>query len=337
MNNQRPSTTLSMTAALAVGLTFCLSGGAPLAAQTASVYQSGLFELGDGIDPAVPGIADIVGLAGQPGPDWSDLFGADGGWKDVYDELGNAGSNGVPDFLDGYGALRGRSDAGFIGDSVSAGTGVDATVFTGSGQLGPGTVDPGYDLANVYAYTGFNPGRDLVLYLGIERLTNAGGSIVFELNKNLFSIDPGGAIVGSRSVGDLEVTAEFSAGILSSVMIRSWEGGWAVIDTLPIDPAQPSEQCNAGETLCVVCNGASVAGGDWTSYDAAGNPIANLLPDTFMELGINLSALLGVHTWQSYYDTRYANIQVSTYDDAVPPAARDYALGSFIRASRLAQ
>ena len=110
---------------------------------------------------------------------------------------------------------------------------------------------------------------------------------------------------------------------------------WTAIDTLPINPEDPAEQCNVVGTLCAVCNGSTVGGGDWTSYDADGNVIADLSADMFLEFGLNLTALLGVHDYDNYYGTRYANIQITTYDDAAAP--QDIALGSFIRASKLAR
>ena len=333
MQAKRPSKTLCLSAALAVTLSTGLFGGARLAAQSSSVYQSGAFELGDGVDPVVPGIADIAG-SGQPGPDWANLFGVNRSWKDVHGESGSPGPNGVPDFLDSYGPLRLRSDAVFLSDTVSAGTGTDPSTLIGAGQVGPGVVDPGYDLGNAYAYSVFSPGRDLIVYLALERLANADGKIRFEVNRGLFLIN-GGQIAGSRAVGDLRVDAQFSAGILSSVTIRSWEGGWALIDTLPISPSQPSEQCNAGETLCAVCNGSGINGGGWQSYDAEGNPTTTLVSYTFVEIGVNVSALLGLHTWQNFYSTRYTSLQISTYDGAQAP--QDYGLGHFTRARRLTQ
>jgi hypothetical protein len=87
------------------------------------------FELGDGIEPAVPGVADVMGSV-QQGPDWDDLFTADRSPRDEFDEFGNPGSNGVPDFLDTWGYFRARRDAVFVLDDLSAGTSPDASVLT---------------------------------------------------------------------------------------------------------------------------------------------------------------------------------------------------------------
>ncbi len=66
----------------------------------------GIFELGDGT--GAPGTADILGNPLQAGPDWADLFNADGSLKDT-------DGNGVPDFEQIYGGLA----AIFVKDDTS--------------------------------------------------------------------------------------------------------------------------------------------------------------------------------------------------------------------------
>jgi len=333
--------------ALYVGAALVLVAGlliaTELSAQSADVYQSERFELGDGVDPFVPGTADVSGAESQPGFDWDDLFRAGGGWKDVYNEFGLEKSNGVPDFLDIGGVRRGRSDAGFIADDISVGTNLDSSIFVNSGVVGPGTVTANYDLGNVYSYTVFDK-LDLLLYTGLERLAGGTGSTIFEFTRNLFSIDADGAIVGDKSAGDLQVRADYTAGALTAVIVgkrveNPEQPGvfeWTVVESLPISQQNPVEQCNDAGSICVVCNAGSVAGGAWENYDATGAVVANLTSDTFMEIGINLSSLLGVHTYDNFYSTRYAGIQITTFDDAASPNPKDYALGSFVRASKLA-
>lgn len=333
MSTRQAPSNPRILATLAVMLAVAFAVG-PLAAD--SVYRSGVFELGDGVVPAVPGIADIAG-SDQPGPDWEDLFraGASHGLRDDFNELGKPVANGVPDFLEAWPGTRLRRDAAFVADPVSAGVATDGSVPAGPGLVAPGIVDPGYDLSNAYAYMAFSPSRDLMLFLAAERLSNADAAIVFEFNRDLFAVDADGRITGLRSSGDLRIEASFASGVLSSVALSTWEGGWVLLDTLPIDPSQPSEQCNAGETLCAVCNGVTIEGGGWTKFDGAGKPTAKLTSETFLEMGINLSALVGVHTWQNFYATRYTSVQVSSHDAAGAPA--DYALGTFVRAASLAK
>jgi len=330
---------------LAILLIAGLLGSLTYVAAQSNVATEGQFEIGDGVNPLVPGLGDIDGDGLQPGPDWDDLFGANGTPKDVYDEFGALGANGVPDFLDTFDGLRVRRDAAFLVDDISAGTAIDGSVAVGAGLVGQGTVEAIHDLGNAYAYTTFDRGNDLILYAGLERLAPGAGSIVFEFNRKRFAVDADGAIVGERSVGDLRVVADFPGGVLGAIQISKWEVvdaqagafDWSSVDTLPINAEDPAEQCNAAGTLCAVCNGSTVGGGDWTNYDSEGNVVTDLSADMFFEFGLNLSALLGVHTYDNYYGTRYANIQLTTYDDAVTPAPQDVALGSFIRASKLAR
>ena len=283
-----------------VALVFLLSGVFALNLMAQAPPLTDVFELGDGFDPLVPGVADVAGDGVLPAPDWDDLFNADRSPKDVFDEFGNPGSNGVPDFMDTFGRLRIRRDGAFVLDDVSAGSAVDGSVFDESGLIGAGTVDASYDLGNAYAYALFDAQRNFVMYAGVERLSGGNGTIVLEFNQRLISLDAGGQIVGDRSAGDLEVISIFQGGILDAVNISRWDEvdpvaglfDWVAIETLPIDAADPAEQCNVEGTLCAVCNGSSVAGGSWPSYGADGSVVTQLSPDTFMEFGINLTSLL---------------------------------------------
>lgn len=333
--NPFDNSSLFTLAALVCALAGMFLYGAPatVSAGSSTVQTDPVFELGDGVDPAVPGIADILGSE-QPGPDWADLFNYDRSLKDRIDEFGTEQPNGVPDFLDFYGPVRSRRDAAFVFDDISAGQSVDATTLTLPGYIGPGYVDSADDLGNVYAYSAFNANLDAVVYLGAERLSTADGDIVFQLGRRPSTISEEGAIVTERTIGDLEIWASFSAGVLSHVEVKTWEAldpqnqsfGWSIIENLPANPSQAAEQCNNFGTLCVVCNGVTVTAGDWPTYDSVGGEVDSLIPDSFLEIGINLSALLGLHTFENYYDSRYTSLQVFT--------ASDYAAGSFRRAGQ---
>jgi hypothetical protein len=298
-----------------------------------SVARSGLLELGDGVEPMAPGIGDIIGSR-QPGLDWGDLFDVGRGLKDQGDERGRGAANGMPDFLEGKGSFR--RDAAFVLDDVSAGIRTDATARGPRGRIAKGVVDPTYDLSNVYAYSSFDRSLDFHLYAGVERLSAADGTVILEFNRELFTLGEDDRIVGRRVTGDLQVLVHFAAGILSSLDVGVWMpgddknfvGDWQQIEHLPVSAEQSAEQCNSDGTVCAVCNGTTIQAGAWPTFDAAGEPTTALVADTFLELGLNLTQLLGV-TYFDYYERRYATIQVSTL--------QDYALGTFVRASKLAR
>jgi hypothetical protein len=201
------------------------------------------FELGDGIEPAVPGVADVMGSV-QQGPDWDDLFTADRSLRDEFDEFGIPGSNGVPDFLDTWGNFRARRDAVFVLDDLSAGTTPDASVLAGPALVGSGTVDSVHDIGNAYAYTTLDPDStgnlDLILYAGVERLSNAGSSeIVLEFNQQPVLVDADGTIAQQRSDGDLRVRTVFEGYLLSVVEVQLWA----------LDPADGVARYLTRETL----------------------------------------------------------------------------------------
>ena len=120
-----------------------------------------------------------------------------------------------------------------------------------------------------------------------------------------------------ETIGDLEIWVSFSAGVLSDLEIRSWQAldpengvyGWLTLETLPRNPSQAAEQCNQDGTVCVVCNGVSVVAGDWPSFDSTGSSVGALIPDSFLEIGVNLTALFGQHTFENYYDSRFTSLR----------------------------
>lgn len=332
----------ALTGAWIVALCVILFLAPAVTAQSEPVTEN--FELGDGVNPFAAGTGDVVGASLQNGPDWDDLFSAAKSCKDVYDEFGNPGSNGMPDFLDTWGRWKLRRDAGFVIDDVSGGTGADGTVFDENGALVSAAVAPAYDVGNAYVYSAFTNQKELIVYAGLERLSVGTATVVFELNHEMHRVVDG-AIEGGRTVGDARFVADFGASGLTALELLRWDvidpatgaAGWISVENLPIDQVDPAEQCNAGQTLCVVSNAEAIAGGSWQSYGADGATIGDLAPNTFVEFGANLSALIGVQAYENFYETRYTSIQITSYDGAADPAAIDYAIGNFARASRLAQ
>jgi hypothetical protein len=274
------------------------------------------FEVGSA-DPTAPQSGDVTGDAVQAGPDWADLFDAVRSWKDVVglDDLGQVvqGANGVPDFLELWGDYRSRRDAAFIADDVSRGVDIDSTVFVAPGIVDVGVINEMHDLGNLYAYTGADSQGRRLLYAGVERLSTAGPtSVMFEFTVNQFGPDAAGVIQGERADGDLRVIAMFGASELTSVEVQSWDaaaGSWMSRSMLS------GEGCNTESSVCVTCNGGAVAGGGWLAPSADGS--GNLPVNTFLELGVNVDALLGTS------NIVYTGTQISTPEDY---AAETFAL-----------
>ena len=249
-------------------LACCLAAGGALAAGQGA-YSSGLFQLGDGLaPPGFRGAADILGTAGQSGPDWADLFTADGRPRDV--------------------ARYGGRWAVFIADDVSLGTGFEGTALAGSPDLvRNGKAAAAHDIGHAYAYgTRDSAGRS-VLYLGVERLSGRDSFVEIELNQARVRLGHGGyglgkpwKVLGARTANDVLVRLDFAAGTLASVSFHRWsEGKWRLAATLA------GEACNEAETLCAISNAAAIEGGPWHPGDIA--------PGRFVEVGVSVGKLLG--------------------------------------------
>lgn len=245
-------------------LACCLAAGSAVA-YGQGVYSAGLFELGDGLAPAgFAGAADILGTADQPGPDWADLFTAEGDLRD------------------------GARGAVFIADDVSLGSGFEGTALAGSPDLvRNGTVAAAHDIGNAFAYSTRDAAGHTVLYLGAERLSDGDSYLEFELNQAVVHLGHGGyghgapwKVLGTRAANDALVRLDFASGALASASFyRLSDGQWQLV------AAVAGEGCDEAETLCAISNAAAIDGGPWHSGDIA--------PGRFVEVGVNLGALLG--------------------------------------------
>ena len=275
------------------------------------------FELGDSQQPEVPGTGDILSVSNVAGPDWQELFNANGTLRDDVDAAGVPPGNGIPDFID----LHGGVDALFVGDDISGGTTTDFTIRHPGGRLQTGPVASLTDLTNAYVYLTKNTAGDLLLYAGLER-TGTGAAIVeLEFNQGHIRLGKGWPdtigweIKGQETAKDLRITLDFpdpTAGEINSIAIDAWEDpesdgtfAWIRKETLT------AEGCNAGDALCAFLNQSSIAGGDWPSYDATGTPVTSLGPDCFVEVGVNVGSLLAIVD-PTY---KYKTVQLRSADD----------------------
>jgi hypothetical protein len=203
-----------LVVALALGL-YWIAG-----AQAVHDATGDFFELGPGPAADEGGLTNILGYAGtngtEPdgvGPDWSDLFNADGTKKKTGGDVNKADceENGTQGILN-YGATVASPgfECAFIADPSSAGGATDPTTFSGFGTSnknndpisGPaagsdcavrqltaqqctpwgwdkGNVPAKDDLTNVYAYEVINPANGhVIVYGGLEREDPSGDSYV---------------------------------------------------------------------------------------------------------------------------------------------------------------
>lgn len=281
------------------------SGGAALRAENVSVLAS--FELGDSGSPPIAGTADILGAVDLAGPDWSDLFNADGTPRDDVDESGNAPGNGVPDVIE----LQNGRAALFIRDDVSLGEVTDLTTRLASGRLGTGLVPADEDLGNAYVYVADGASGETLIYVGVERLGTHPTRLDIELIQDVvrpghrFPTKDGWEVVGDRTVDDLRLRVEYGNGArLESVTVERWaddvsegEPGWLSVARIDDEGCNEADETASppleAERLCAFLNSGSIPGGEWESYDANGAVVTDLGRRHFTEIGLDATRLTG--------------------------------------------
>jgi len=274
-----------------------------------AVHNNGLFELGNAT--ASPGSADILGSA-QAGPDWADLFDADG---NVVDLFGGVTAAFIADTLSAKGPKDDTTFAGAGGsnknnDPVSnADCAAHVPPLTGSAcdtwHWDAGNVPIKDDLSNVYAYAAFDDSftpPHLIFYIGLERLDPSGDSHIdieffqdeVALDEAPLCNDPGAdvtpcAFTGIRTVGDLIVSMDFvQGGGIGEVDVRSWNGtGYALAGVAA------GEGCNGADTICAVNNAGTIDGGPWPNFGSGGASVTQLQGNAFTEVGVDVTDLIG--------------------------------------------
>lgn len=278
----------------ACGLTVLMCLSTPLTAPAQEgVYGSGMFELGDAqTPPGFPGMGDILLNGEQEGPDWEDIFDADGTWRDdyPYDPSGLPMGNGIPDYQELYGGRW----AVFTSDYVSTGSEFEGSALNWDGRIVNSVVDADHDVGNAYVYWTADSAGNPVIFAGAERLGSGDSTLEIELNQEIFKLGRGGygrgepwELKGTRQPGDVMVFLSFSEGVLASSSFGVWDGtAWNGLAGLS------GEGCDGAETFCAVCNAFEVDGGPWPNYDTEGDPELISI-DRFIEVGANVGALLG--------------------------------------------
>jgi hypothetical protein len=275
------------------------------------------FELGPDAD-GVGQNANIVDDGFAP-PDWAELFIVDPVTgevtvdEDALDDFGGSAAVFIQDQLSSN-SLQGSNDlTGFAKRNKN-----NDPIQTQAGNNPPWQWDtenhpPKDDLFNVYSYATI-VNDELIIYAGLERITNEGAShIDFEYNQAGISLDkeppcgtdgvPAGdtepcEFVGDKQEKDLLVVMDFErGGALGSVEIREWDtkgtpdtadDEWVLVSGGVLG----EEGCNDDDTVCAFNNHALIDGGPWENRGKNGAVVDELEPNTFTEVGINVTALL---------------------------------------------
>ncbi|HEX9681994.1 MAG TPA: hypothetical protein VGA13_02845 [Acidimicrobiales bacterium] len=334
-NGRRRRSTQTRAAATAIALALVTGTLAVTVQPVGAVHDADLFELGVD-DPALG--TDIAGN-GDPtdGPDWADLFNAQGEVQ--------AGAIVAPGLA-----------ATFVDDDLSSKGLVDQTTFASSNKNNDpvstwnwdkGNNPPKDDLSNIYGYATRThvvdeaPSGDLIVYVGIERLAPEGDShIDIELNQDDIGLDedipcndPGPdptpcAFVGEKTVDDVLIVMDFeNGGSVGFLDIRKWNGvEYEEVLTVGGEGCNPANSFPV-DVVCGFNNGKTIPTGSWQSYDRHGTPVINLEPNAFTEVGLNITQLLDVSPGAEPCIT---SINAKSRTSAsFNSELKDFALGSF--------
>ncbi len=253
-----------------------------------------------------PGTADPARAAKELLlPDWAAVFNADGSLRDDYDADGAPGANGVPDHEELWNGLN----AWFLDDILSDGEAVDLSTFNGAADLDEAVIDNGLvdgsdDLGNSFVVTMENLRGELEVYVGVETLSHALPSYVeFELNQDAVGAGTGRPwpMTGTRQDGDLLVRMELDQGLLIGVRAFVWDAGagrFVQVAAAAGDGAGAG--CASVKRVLLACKGDPVmeSHNDLGRWGLDSEPLDPLSPDSFVEAGVNVEALLGY--WPQY-------------------------------------
>jgi hypothetical protein len=270
-----------------------------------------------------PGTADPARAAKELLlPDWAAVFNADGSLKDEVDEAGAPGANGVPDYVDLYHGL----DAVFVPDNLSDGVATDmSALLLGDGLVGDltvegaedgsepvmtgvadevynGVVGAAHDIGNTYLLVEKGPDGELLLLAGVERIAAFADTYVeIEFNQDLVRLSYGAPwpIHGSHTADDLRIRLIFTAGLLDAVDFERWtldaatgEGGFQRVKHAKGTADGSCAGTGANFTICL--GAPPIAGGEVELWDDEFTPVEYVAPDSFVEVGVNVTRMLGV-------------------------------------------
>ena len=273
-----------------------------------AVHNTGMFELDGNV---------VHNAATTPPYDWTSLFGASGNQLITPDPVNGPVLASV-----------------FVNDTDA----IDTTYFAGGTKIddqvhnmacgGPAANDK-TSMDFVYAANIHipltapdNAGHD-VLYLGLEKQAagnggdNAFGFWLFK-NNNV-GCSGSGSFTGAHTDGDLFIDGLFTnGGGASDVEVFRWNGN-DTSGSLGTTPVATGNVCGVvtNDQQCAIANNATITAGPWRA------PATTMAANTFVEAGIDLTALLGDQG--GCFSTFLADSQASQSTDSQP---KDYAGGT---------
>jgi hypothetical protein len=199
--------------------------------------------------------------------------------------------------------LGGGIDAIYLEDNISAGIATDMTALgvdiDGNVKVFNDTVSAGHDLGNGYVYVTKDASKRLVIFAAVERLTSPEDTYVeFEFNQDIVCVRSGNPwpVHGTRTLNDLLIRMNFTAGNLSSVEFRRWDGSEYTLSASSV-PSTPEGCFGNGMTdLYAYCSGSPIQGLPLTNsdiWDLNFLPVQVPNPDSFVQVSINVGSVIG--------------------------------------------
>ena len=247
-------------------------------------------------------------------PEWQKIIGIDGHESDRFADNGSEISNGIPDYVDLYGA----NEVGYIPENISNGIGTDLTALLGAEHISDeivfnGPVSPDHDLGDAYVMTRYGKAENLQIFTGVGRMaTGASTWIEFEFNQALVHVTSGSPwpVHGDRTNGDLMVHMSFEGEEISQFEIARWNDG--TYETFESMTPSLKEGC-AGAAQFTFCAGAPPITHSYDGmelFDEDYNELAIMQPTAFVELGLDIPGLMGTNI-------EYSNVLIRTPQDII--------------------
>lgn len=251
------------------------------------VVVAGLLGLLAGFSPFVGGVAHSE-TGGTALNDFFSLSSPELSWQQIFNSDGSL--NPLPD----------RSGAEFFPDNISAGIATDMSTLN-NGVVFNDTVLSQNDLGNTFLYYTIDQSGDLIVYLGVARLGTTGGEsfIDFTLSQSPFFVRQGNPwpVFGSYTPGDLTIRLSFVDGNLSSVETSRWTEA-EYLQTINSSWPIADSACSGQPNNLAFCAGTLPSGLPPTNqdvWDRYYNKVSVPAANQFVEVGVNVSKLLGVN------------------------------------------